>query len=109
MQIKSVRMILGLLAMGCLLLALLLSSSPRTAFAADPYFFIFTSGDSVVCTEPSPGVGNVTFNVTANYSLLASPTAGTQGFLRTRKVDGVPYAQDTTGFTVYGIGVYTSG
>jgi hypothetical protein len=62
----------------------------------------------VTCVEETPGVGRVYFDVTANYSVLPDPGAGTQGFTRTRKVDGVTYAQDSTGFSLYGAGVYAS-
>jgi len=109
MSTKNVRMIRDLLLLGVVLLALFLFSPSSVVFAADPYFFIFTGADSVICSEPTPDVGEVTFNVTANYSLLPDASAGTQEFIRKRQVDGVTYATDGTGFTVYGAGIYMSG
>jgi len=108
MVIQNVRKFRKIHLTGFVLLVFLVFSAIGAVFAADSYYFIFTGADSVVCSEPEPGTGNINFNVTANYSLLPDETAGTQGFTRTRLVDGVAYAQDSTGFTVYGSGVYMS-
>lgn len=109
MRTQNVRMTQHFLLIGFVLFALFLFSAPSAVFAADPYYHIYTGADSVVCTEPTPDEGGVFFNVTASYSVLPDPSAGTQQFIRRRQLNGVTYSEDYPFFSLYGSGVYTSG
>jgi hypothetical protein len=106
MRTKNARIIQELLLIGFVLIALFLFSLPTAVFAADPNYHIYTGADSVVCTEPNPDEGRVYFDVTASYSVLPDPSAGTQQFIRRRQLNGVTYSEDYPFFSLYGSGVY---